>query len=171
MILFSYKVTLFFSNLSLEQEQTVDYLQDKSELGLNYTATEVSHLEDVKGVIKFIDYLFYFSLLGITLIVTYYKKKWPEIKKLLFYGGITTVAFLLISLIISIISFDFMFTLFHNIFFPQGNWIFASDSLLIQTFPIDFFVKKSQMIFRISIILGAVMLGLGWKMKKNEKIE
>ena len=108
---------------------------------------------------------FYFCLLILTLILTYHKK---EQKKLLFYGGIITIAFLLISLVLSIISFNFMFTLFHNLFFPQGNWLFPANSLLIQTFPLGFFISISYKIFLLSLILGIIILFLGKKYKKKK---
>tara|TARA_Y100000310_G_scaffold338405_1_gene427968 strand:- start:1322 stop:1873 length:552 start_codon:yes stop_codon:yes gene_type:complete len=165
-VLFSYKAVLFFSSLEDNQQQTVDFLQGERLL-LNYTVSEESHLEDVKGVMKFGDYLFYLSLLIVTLILTYHRKKKEEVKKLFFYGGITTIAFLLLMLIFSIINFDVVFTYFHQIFFPQGNWMFPSDSLLIQTFPREFFVSFSQMIFRVSLILSGVILFLGMKKKKH----
>ncbi len=164
-ILFSYKTVLFFYFLDDNQQQTVNFLQG-DQLELNYTAAEVSHLEDVKGVIKFGDYLVYLSLLIITLILTHHKRKKEEVKKLLFYSGITTVAFLLLMLIFSVINFNVVFAYFHKIFFPQGNWMFSYDSLLIKTFPREFFVSISQWIFRMSIILGGIVLGLGLKRKK-----
>ena len=166
-ILFSYKITLFFTPLEVNQQQTINYLEG-GELQLNYTSAEVSHLKDVKGVIRLGDYLFYFSLLMVTLIITYHKKKKEEIKKLLFYGGISTVSFLLLMLIISIFNFDFVFAYFHKIFFPQGNWQFATESLLIQTFPREFFVEFSRMMFRISIILGGILLIFGKRYKRRK---
>ena len=158
LMLFSYKMALEFTALDANQESTIDYLQNNRELSLNYTIMEVSHLEDVKGVIKIIDYLFYSCLLVLTLILTFYRKKKEEIKKLLFYGGITTGAALGLILLFSLTAFDLAFTLFHNVFFPQGNWQFASDSLLIQTFPLGFFIGMSYKIFVQSLIYGIIFI-------------
>jgi len=158
LLLFSYKVVLHFTDLNENQQQTIDFLQNKEELKLNYTTAEVSHLVDVKSVIKFSDYLFYFLLLVLTLIITCYKKNKKLLQKLFLYGGITTVAFILFILLFSLLFFDISFNLFHQIFFPQGNWIFSTDSLLIQTFPIEFFMTISRNIFLLSFVFGSIFI-------------
>src|SRR3989338_5239926 len=119
LMLFSYRIALFFTSLDANQEDTVNYLQNQEELSLNYTAAEVSHLEDVKSVMGITDYLF------------------------------------------SLTAFDLAFTLFHNLFFPQGNWTFPSDSLLIRTFPLGFFMGMSYKIFLLSLGLGMGILVIG----------
>ena len=156
LLLFSYKTTLFFTELTADQESTMNFLNDKGELELDYTINEKSHLQDVKQVMNNFNYLFYFSLLILTLIITYYKKDQKQLKKLFKFGGITTVISLLVLLILILINFNYTFTIFHKLFFPQGNWIFVADSLLIQTFPIEFFIKISRIIFIQALILGSV---------------
>ena len=166
-ILFSYKTTLFFTSLDVDQENTINYLQEgknAAQLSLNYTAAEVSHLEDVKIVMKMTDYGFYFSLLIVTLIITAYRKDQEQIKKCLKYGGITTVAVLGIILLFSTVWFNMAFTIFHNLFFPQGNWTFPAESLLIQTFPLEFFIGISYKIFLLSLGLGILILVAGIKL-------
>lgn len=156
LLLTAYQTAILITDLNANQQQTIDYLQNQQELSLNYTAIELSHLEDVKAVMTWADYLFYFSLLISTLILTWERKKsW---KKLLFYGGIVTISLIAVIGIITIISFDFIFTLFHQIFFSQGNWQFAFDSLLIQTFPEDFFIGMSLKIGLLGLILGLMAI-------------
>jgi integral membrane protein (TIGR01906 family) len=154
----SYKVSLYTTELSDNQEQTINFLQNKELLQLNYTSSELSHLKDVKKVMGFIDYLFYFSLLVCTLVITYYRKSQQQLKKMFKYSGLTVLIIMGLILIISILSFNFMFTIFHQIFFPQGNWMFASNSLLIETFPIEFFISISSKIFLLTIIFSTGLL-------------
>ncbi len=158
LILFSYKTVLFLTDLTPNQENTMNYLQNKEELNLNYTEEEYSHLLDVKSVMKYLDYLFYSLLLIITLIITYYQKNKEQLKKLFMYGGITTISSVLMILLFSLTSFNSVFTIFHKIFFPQGNWTFPLDSLLIQTFPLQFFISISKNIFLLSLVLGSFFI-------------
>ena len=158
MVLLSYKVILLITVLTANQQNTIDFLQEKAELELPFTEEEVSHLQDVKKLMKVINYLFYFSLLILTLILTYYKKNVQQVKKLLRYGGITTIVVVLITIFILWLSFSKLFTLFHHVFFPQGNWIFPTDSLLIQTFPIDFFNSISLRIFGLSLFISLILV-------------
>lgn len=154
-VLLSYKMALVLIGLTENQETTMNFLQGKGELTLNYNADEISHLNDVKKVMGCLDYLFYFLLLFLTLILTYHKKNKEHLQKLLAFGGITTIIFSLMIIIFILLSFNYSFTIFHSIFFPQGNWSFPADSLLLQTFPLDFFIGISR-----SIFLGALLLGL-----------
>ena len=41
------------------------------------------------------------------------------------------------------LDFDALFTAFHGLFFAEGTWTFASDSLLIQTFPEQFWATAA----------------------------
>ncbi|PIN74373.1 hypothetical protein COV20_00420 [Candidatus Woesearchaeota archaeon CG10_big_fil_rev_8_21_14_0_10_45_16] len=167
LLLFSYKTALFFTPLSPDQQNAVDFLHDKTELAEGYTGEEISHLEDVKNVMRWADIVFYLSLLIGTTIFTYYKKDKRQIKKLLRYSGISTVAFVSMILLLALTSFDFLFTNFHHLFFPQGNWLFPYDSFLIQTFPIGFFVSLSRNIFLLAFILGIIFIVLGYYQKND----
>lgn len=120
----------------------------------SYTDLEISHLLDVKKVMRSVDYLFYASLLIPSLILTYYRKDKNFILKLLKYGGVSAVSTVLLILIIILFSFNFSFTIFHQMFFPQGNWMFPADSKLIETFPLEFFVEISRNIFLLALITG-----------------
>ena len=154
LLLFSYKTTLFFTPLTVEQENTLHFLQGKEELKLEYTVNEISHLNDVKKVMGFMGYFLYGVLVILTGILTYYRKNKLYLRKLLFYGGIFSVAVILMKLVFILLLFDFSFAIFHSLFFPQGNWQFPADSLLIQTFPQEFFVKIGTIIFVQALFLG-----------------
>ena len=169
LLLFSYKIVLGIVNLNENQQRTIDYLQKDEELNLGYTNLEFSHLQDVRKVMKAADYLFYFSLLILTLIFTYHKKDRKQLAKLLKCGGIATISFMLAILLLSALFFNQVFALFHQIFFPQGNWTFASDSLLIQIFPLEFFIGISRNIFVLTIIEGIIFILLFFYLKNDFK--
>ena len=59
LLLFSYKTILFVIDKTPAQQETIDFLQGKENLEMNYSSLEVSHLEDVKGVMSSANYLFY----------------------------------------------------------------------------------------------------------------
>lgn len=46
---------------------------------------------------------------------------------------------LALPVVLAFVPWDVLFTGMHAVLFPQGNWIFPSDSLLIRTFPSAFF--------------------------------
>lgn len=178
LLLFSYKTTLFLlgGTLTPEQKETVNFLQGGGELELNsgylpYTSAELSHLNDVKKVMQGADYFFYGLLLILTLTLTYHRKDKEQLKKFFKYGGITTAIAVLLVLIFILTNFGVIFTFFHWILFPQGNWVFAGDSLLIRTFPREFFVRMSGIIFVGTLILGAAFALFPKFLKKFYKEE
>ena len=162
LLLFSYKTTLFLTDLTINQQNAINYLNNKEGLRSDYNNDEVSHLNDVKKVMDCLDYLFYGLLLGLTLIITIYQKEKNKLLKLFKFGGITAVSAMMIILIFSLTLFDQTFTVFHQIFFPQGNWTFPLDSSLIQTFPLEFFIVISRNIFLQSLFWGSIFILLSF---------
>ncbi|MEK6939643.1 MAG: DUF1461 domain-containing protein [Nanoarchaeota archaeon] len=158
LLLLSYKTVLFLTPLASGQQNVFQFLEGKSDLQSGFTELEVSHLEDVKKVMKYADYVFYILLLIVTTIITYYRKEKDFVLELLNYGGKVTGAVIIFVGVFALLFFDALFTLFHKIFFPQGNWIFAADSLLIHTFPLEFFVSISRNIFLVTLFLGIVFI-------------
>ena len=170
--LLSYKIVLFLTPLTDSQQKTIDFLYENTnynnQLDLRYTSDEYSHLIDVKKVMKLIDIVFYLSLLAFTSIITLTRKNPLLQRKIFKIAGTTVVSILLLLVFLSIFAFNDLFTLFHQIFFPQGNWIFANDSLLITTFPIEFFIQIARNIFILSLISGTFLISLSF-LKKSEK--
>ncbi len=166
-LLFSYRITLAMTNLTENQQQVIDYLQNDAPLTLPYTAEERSHLEDVKDVMNVVDYFFYgiaLVVLGTLFLFRHYQK---DFHQLLWYSGLTTIGIILLIGILSLLSFNGLFTLFHQLFFPQGNWQFPAESLLIQTFPLDFFITISSRIFLTTLILGSLFILLSFILKRH----
>ena len=165
LLLLSYKIVLLFIELTPAQENVFGYLNGKQELSPAFTELEVSHLEDVKRVMHYDNYLFYLLLLAVTVIIASYRKDKTFLRTLLNYGGKTTVTAMMAIGMLSIFFFNSIFTLFHKLFFPQGNWVFAADSKIIQTFPIDFFMKISRNIFLLALFLGIIFILIGYYLK------
>ena len=162
LLLFSYKTTVLFASKTAAQENTINYLQGKEELTINYTPLEISHLQDVKTVMRDINFIFYGLALVLTAIVIYYKKNKAFIQRLLWCGGITSVLLILAKLLFIVFLFNVSFTIFHAVLFPQGNWQFPADSVLIQTFPQEFFVKIGRIIFLVAFLLGIGLFSISF---------
>jgi len=169
LLLLSYKIILSSINLSQNQEFTFDYLLQNRPLLLNYTELELSHLQDVQRVMTFVNYLFYLSLLICTIIITATIKNKILRQRLFFWGGFSTIIVVILILICSLVGFNSTFTIFHEIFFPQGNWIFPSDSLLIETFPLEFFENIVRNIFLLALMEGIIFILLSIYFKHENR--
>ena len=74
-------------------------------------------------------------------------------------------------LLLSEIDFNYLFTAFHNLFFPSGGWMFSESSLLIQLFPMEFFFDSAAKLAFSSIVLGCALVTFAliiWGVTKNK---
>lgn len=169
LLLFSYHSTLLFYPTTENQDNALAFVNGATQnLSLNYTGSEISHLEDVRGVITGERFFFFLSYLAVILIFGMKMKDKVFIKKILKTGGVVTLVVMGLILLFSFFSFNELFALFHQLFFPQGNWIFSPDSLLIHTFPIDFFVNISLIIFFQTILLASFLIGISLLIKDGK---
>ncbi len=164
LLLLSYQLTLQFYPQTENQQQTIKFVQGRTQTislqnNFNYTSAEFSHLQDVEKVMSTTEYLFLISLLTTLTIlgINFHNKLF--LKKLLRYGGIATLIATGMVLLFLLFAFGSSFTIFHQLFFPQGNWQFPFNSLLIQTFPLDFFISVSKTIFIQALIYGILFIG------------
>lgn len=169
LLLLSYKLTMAFYPLVPDplltfptppQQNTLDFLQGRIEviaLTVPYNEQELSHLHDVQQVMEWADVVFLLLLLASIALLYHSKTDW---KKYLRWGGITTVAIVSLIILTLLLSFNTVFTIFHLFLFPQGNWIFPEESLLIQTFPLEFFMRMGMSIFGGALGLGILMMCL-----------
>lgn len=143
-----------------------------------YTDLELSHMHDVRGFFIFFLIIIIISVLLLSFSGLYYlynKKKYDVNKKVgLFLIIIPSVFIAFLSLIGIFIALDFdkAFTLFHEIFFPQGNWEFE-NSLMITLLPEGLFLDGAIIILSlmltfsfISTIFGVILY---IKAKKRHK--
>lgn len=61
----------------------------------------------------------------------------------------------------ALVDFNSLFTLMHLALFPQGNWTFPSDSLLIRLFPEAFWLMMAVLWLAVSIALSLIVGILG----------
>jgi|SRR3989338_8293968 len=177
LLLLSYEVVLFVTPLSAEQGRWMDYFANEKgseQIEDEYTSLEVSHMGDVKRVIMNVERVFW-GVMGILLLLAGYLYRRQKLAEALKYGGVTTIAGVIVILLWAVVNFNSLFRIFHLLFFPQGNWQFASDSLLIATFPLEFFIGMSVKIFGLTlglagfIVGGSYLLGKRTNTKKEHK--
>jgi integral membrane protein (TIGR01906 family) len=123
-----------------------------------YDASEASHLRDASNLL----HLFLVVVLAgaVLLIVggTRYRRD-PAAWRALRTGAVVlAAAFAAIGLFFTV-AFDQAFTLFHEVFFPQGNWEFNSATeRMVQLYPTPFW----ELIATTLAILVLALCGLVW---------
>ncbi len=171
-LILSYISVVFSYDYNGEQQEVINYLSGKGELseeliGKEFSEKEKEHLEDVKKVMNGFNVLFYLLLI-ILIILGIFLFKRNELGHGLINGGVWSAVFLAVFLIIIFIDFENSFNVFHQIFFPQGNWQFESGSRLITLFSADFFAGITKRILMNAALFVFVFVLSGYVIKKAE---
>jgi len=159
--------TNVYSNLNETQanvllENVLSFFNNKEELSLQFAENEREHMQDVKTIFNLIKWI---NLFAFILILCYSadalsKKKTKKLLKNIKTSSIIVLIVSLIKIIFLTTLFQQIFTLFHVVFFPQGNWMFPANSLLITLFPQAFFVTVATQMFLFIIGLNLAILGI-----------
>ena len=133
-----------------------------------FDASAVSHLVDVRNVIT-AAFIFTWGL-AIALAVWVWAKvgsgQLDRVVSALRAGAVWCAVLVVLAALAGLLNFDALFSAFHGLFFAEGTWTFAADSLLIQTFPEQFWATAAA-VWAAFVLLGAAALALlGWTLAK-----
>ena len=77
-------------------------------------------------------------------------------------AGLATSIVVIVLGLVSLVAFDSLFTLFHQVFFPGGNWAFdPSSQRLVQLYPFRFWQIAAATLGTLVFVLGLTTWLLG----------
>jgi integral membrane protein (TIGR01906 family) len=101
----------------------------------------LSHLDDCYRLISCVaPWLIAIACIAIITLLILCKTNRALTSHILTIASITAIGVFIIFGIWACADFDGFFAQFHHLLFPQGNWTFDADSLLICMYPIDFWM-------------------------------
>ena len=103
---------------------------------LAFTEAEVNHMHDVKWVLL-IATVAVAALFLVTLFssISLRERAPGTIRRSLFAGTWITLGLIAVLGVVGVFGWEWLFTTFHQVFFPQGNWEFSVRSSLIRLYP------------------------------------
>ena len=133
---------------------------------------ERSHLVDVKVLLDkvrlflgVVTLLFAFYLTSTFLSPVEKRARLLALGRTLMLGGGLTLL-LIAALVIAAVNFSPFFRLFHEMFFPQGNWSFPMESTLIRLFPWEFFFDLTVAVIARTALVGLLCLIGGYLLRR-----
>ena len=142
-----------------------DYLAPR-DCSYLYNDRELSHMLDVKIVVRYATYVFFSSLLILLVLGVWARQSnwWSNYQWALGRGGWLTVGLITALMVYLVINFNALFITFHEIFFKSGTWVFRFSDSLIRLFPVTFWRDAFIWVGGIAFV-GGVLLGyfLGYK--------
>jgi integral membrane protein (TIGR01906 family) len=164
---FSTEERLEFGNLTrryLVTNQSLDVLRELSFKDGDplYKERELTHLEDVKVVIRGLLHVFLAALAVLIFggIFAFGNQGQKDFLRAISRGGRLTTFLLLTVLFFTLISFRALFTYFHLVFFEGDSWLFFTSDTLIRLFPIRFW-QDVFLVFGLLTMAGGGILGWG----------
>lgn len=138
-----------------------------------FDADERSHMADVKSVFRGVGIAWWISglLLG-ALVIRGRRRGYLAIlvRDAALFAGIAVLAVALIAAV----AFVPAFLLFHQVFFPQGNYLFAPDSDLLRVYPARYWYGVTLRVFggfcvASLAVAGALTLWLRARSRRGER--
>jgi hypothetical protein len=123
--------------------------------GRVFTPSEYAHMADVRGV-------FVASriaagaagILGLGLVLGVARRGRRAAVVLIRDGALAAAVGVAVIAVAAVVAFDPLFLLFHEVFFPQGNFLFAADSNLLAVYPDEYWYGVT---LRIGFTFAAAM--------------
>jgi integral membrane protein (TIGR01906 family) len=121
-----------------------------------YNDRELQHMVDVKNVVKGAMRVLLISLIVLLILGLWaWLGKWFTLYlKGLQRGGLVTLIFIGLIILFVLVAFNYLFVLFHEIFFKAGTWTFLYSDTLIRLFPERFWQDTFLIVGGLTTALG-----------------
>ena len=148
-------------------EATCQFMSDCTHL---YNERELEHMLDVKNVVRRAMLVLEAGfLLLVVLAVWAWRGKWQEkFLKGLERGGVLVLVLIGLIILSVLTIFDYIFIIFHEIFFKAGTWTFLYSDTLIRLFPERFWQDTFLMVGGLSVGLGLLIFYLVRKVRQRQ---
>jgi integral membrane protein (TIGR01906 family) len=136
-------------------EPSCQFMTDCTHL---YNDRELEHMLDVKIVVKGAIRVLEISILILAILGLWaWRGKWVEAYlRGLQRGGMLTLLFIGLVILSVLVAFNYIFIIFHEIFFKAGTWTFLYSDTLIRLFPERFWQDTFLMVGGLSAALALV---------------
>ncbi len=138
-----------------------------------FGADEVSHMADVKQLflltfrVQGASAMFLLLVTGLA-VYAFRRAVWETLAVWLRRGPLITTGVIGVAGIAALVAFDPLFTLFHNLAFPQGNFLFPQTADLVRVFPFGFWRDMTLLIGFMTIVEAATLYAVGLLLRRPE---
>ena len=137
-----------------------------------FTESELSHMLDVKEVVQGA-LLAWYVIIGLSVAILGWfliMGQWSSMRQAFQAGGWVTLSLIGALLVFLVISFDTLFTRFHQLFFAEGTWLFDESSTLIRLFPFVFWRDAFALVLIFTLLVGILLVVVTRKRKAKSVV-
>ena len=168
-------VSINFLNAPEPPEVAVKMLEDLRLPGTDrpmFTIYENSHMVDVK---RLMDQLW--RVLGLAAAVVAVglaallipRRTRAEGYAAILGGGLLTTGLLTVMILLVLLSWNWFFITFHDVFFQPGTWTFAWSDSLIRLFPDKFWFDAGVLLVGGALVAGVVVMAVGYLLGRRAR--
>ena len=155
----------------LTNSEPIDYLGNLQNFKGQkiFTESELSHMLDVKNVVQNA-LLAWYIIMGLSVAILGWfliMGQWGSMRQAFQAGGWVTIGLISALLIFLLVSFDTLFTRFHELFFAEGSWLFDESSTLIRLFPFVFWRDAFALVLTFTLVVGILLVIITRKRKQK----
>lgn len=135
-----------------------------------FDATEVQHLRDVRQLLWWTFVVAALALIAI-LVLLERSVDGDQVMAAIGLGGALVAVTVVIAAIVGVVAFDPLFELFHQVFFPQGDWAFdPGTQRLVQLYPFRFWQVMAAALGVLMVLLGiGAWLATRWSLGRRRR--
>jgi integral membrane protein (TIGR01906 family) len=132
------------------------------------TDAERSHMRDVSRLVRLLIAIWLGAVaVSIACLVLLRRQRLVLGRSLMAAGGVVGSLAVVLAAYFAV-DFDGAFLAFHELFFPQGNFLFGPDSNLLRLFPEGFWFDVSITAGITIILAGVAVILVGWRLWRRE---
>lgn len=138
-----------------------------------YTGDEVSHLVDVKVRLDLV-WLVGSAAAGAVLmyvLLLWRTQQHEELHSFLQLSAVFTVSLFILFTVAVLATWSRVFTVFHELIFPQGNWSFIAERSLIRLFPEQFWFAFAISWGALSLVYALVPYGMSVAVRSMQRTQ
>ena len=130
-----------------------------------FNQKEVVHMHDVKKLVRGVYWVGVGSavfIIGFIAVGFYLHRRefWRTLARLGLFGAGVTVGLTLLVGLMSLVSFDFLFTLFHELSFANDFWqLDPRRDFLVMMFPSGFWFDAAMLVVGLVVLQAAIVAG------------
>ncbi|MCU0475838.1 MAG: TIGR01906 family membrane protein [Anaerolineae bacterium] len=131
--------------------------------GAAYTERELQHMIDVKNVTQAAFLVLRVALGVLAVCAVVLRRDGWILREGLKRGALLTLMAIVAVVVSAVVAWDFFFTLFHELFFADGTWVFLYSDTLIRLYPEQFWFDAALTVGTLTVV-GALVLfaGMRW---------
>jgi integral membrane protein (TIGR01906 family) len=131
------------------------------------TDAERSHMRDVAHLVRVLWVVLLVALALVIGVIAILRWERRRVGTVMLWTGATVGAAAIVVGGIFAFAFDQAFLAFHELFFPQGNFLFGPDSNLLRLFPEGFWFESSIAAGLVIVVSCLVVSLVGWRLARD----